>query len=132
MANHGKHREPAGTWANLNAGLPGDILLVLTGWFIAVFGLYMLYEFTSTTTMSGLPHIQMRQLSFVVIARFYLPGLFPMVVLTSLIAARFPVKLWAALLVTAIVIGSIIYAQSAIGPTLIPELTAPGFGPRFR
>lgn len=119
-----------GTWANLDAELPWGILLILVGWFICVFGLYMMYEWTSTTTMSGLPYIQMKQIPFIEFARFYLPGLLPIVVIVSLIVARFPVKLWAALLIIAIVVSSSLYLHTALGETLIPLLTPPGFAPR--
>jgi hypothetical protein len=121
--------EPAGTWAGLDTELPWDILLVLTGWFISVFGLYMMYEWTSTTQMSGIPNVAMNSLHFIVFARFYLPGLLPIVVIVSLIAARFPVKVWAALLAIAVVAGSIMYVQSALGETLIPRLIQPGHIP---
>jgi hypothetical protein len=126
-----KRSNPNGTWANLHADLPWDILLIFTGWFIGVFGLYMMYEWTSTVQMSGLPNIQMRTLSFIVIARFYLPGLLPIVVIVSLIVARLPVKFWAALLVIAVVAGSVLYVHSALGETLIPRLTSPGLPPGF-
>ena len=119
-----------GTWTNLQTELPWDILLVFTGWFICVFGLYLMYEWTSTTTMSGLPFIQMNKQSFIVFARFYLPGLLPIVVIVSLMVARLSVKLWAALLVLTIVVGLVLYTQSALGPTLIPQLISPGFVPR--
>jgi len=112
-----------GTWANLDAELPWGILLILVGWFICVFGLYMMYEWTSTTTMSGLPYIQMKQIPFIEFARFYLPGLLPIVVIVSLIIARFPIKLWSALLVIAIVVSSSLYLHTALGETLIPLLT---------
>ena len=120
----------SGTWASLNAELHWDVLLILIGWFICVFGLYMMYEWTSTTQMSGLPFIQMRQLPFIELARFYLPGLLPIVVIVSLIVARCPVKLWAALLVIAIIVGSAIYLHTALGETIIPRLIVPRFGPR--
>ena len=112
-----------GTWAGLDTELPWGILLILVGWFICVFGLYMMYEWTSTTTMSGLPFIQMKQVPFIEFARFYLPGLLPIVVIVSLIIARFPIKLWAALLVIAIVVSSSVYLHTALGETLIPLLT---------
>lgn len=120
-----RRREPAGTWAGLNTELPWDILLVLTGWFISVFGLYMMYEFTSTAQMTGLPHVQMNTLHFIVFARFYLPGLLPIVVIVSLVAARFPVWLWSALLAIGVAAGSVTYVQSALAETLIPQLITP-------
>jgi hypothetical protein len=111
------------TWSGLDTELPWGMLLILVGWFICVFGLYMMYEWTSTTTMSGLPFIQMKQVPFIEFARFYLPGLLPIVVIVSLIIARFPIKLWVALLVIAITVSSILYLHTALGDTLIPLLT---------
>jgi hypothetical protein len=125
-----KRSEFTGTWATLGAELPWDILVVLIGWFISVFGLYMTYEWTSTAVMSGLPLIQMRQLSFIVFARFYLPGLLPIVVIVSLVLARFPVKVWATLTVVFVVLGSVFYVQSATGETLIPRLIHPWIIPK--
>jgi hypothetical protein len=120
-----KRRDTKGTWAGLKTELPWDVLLVLTGWFISVFGLYMMYEWTSTVQMSGLPHVLMSQQHFIVFARFYLPGLFPLVVIVSLIAARFPVWLYGAVLLAAVVSGSVLYVQSALAETLIPQLILP-------
>lgn len=93
-----KRQGYTGTWVNINAELPWGILLLLIGWFICVFGLYMMYVWTSTTTMSGLPYIQMKQVPFIEFVRFYLPGLLPIVVVVSLVIARFPIKLWTALM----------------------------------
>jgi len=118
-----KNRGFTGTWANLDTELPWDTLLILVGWFICVFGLYMMYEWTSTTTMIGLPYIQMKRVPFIEFARFYLPGLLPIVVIVSLIITRFPIKLWAVLLVIAFVVSSILYLHTALGETLIPLLT---------
>ncbi len=130
-----KRHNPSRTWANLNTELPWDILLVLTGWFISVFGLFMMYEWTSTATMGSLSHIQMREMSFIVISRFYLPGLFPIAVIASLIVARFPFRLWAALMVIAVIAGSTLYVNSALSETLIPLITKyptpPFMPPRF-
>lgn len=128
-----KRREVTGMQADLNNELPWSILLVLTGWFICVFGLYMMYEWTSTVEMSGLPHVKMNTLHFIVFARFYLTGLLPVVVIVSLICARFPVWLWAALLVAYVVAGSVLYVQTVQGETLIPKLIPPDFvPPKFR
>jgi hypothetical protein len=130
IATLSKRGHLTGTWSNLGSELPWDILLMLIGWFICVFGLYMMYEFTSTTHLTSFPSIQMEQLHFIVFARFYLPGLLPIVVIVSLILARLPIKIWAAILLIAIIVGSILYAQSALGETLIPQLNQPRFIPR--
>ncbi|GAG16777.1 unnamed protein product, partial [marine sediment metagenome] len=54
------------------AGLSWNILLVLIGWIICVYPLYMLYEWTSNPVM--------QRFSFITVDRFYLPGLFPGVI----------------------------------------------------
>lgn len=97
-----------------------DILLVLIGWIICVYPLYMLYEWTSN------PSIQ--QLSFITVDRFYLPGLFPVVIFTSLIVARFPKKLAIILLAMYLVVGSALYAQSALTGTRPPGGKPPQWG----
>jgi hypothetical protein len=124
-----RRREPTGTWAGLDTEMPWDILLVLTAWFISVFGLYMMYEWTSTTQMSGIPSVAMKSLHFIVFARFYLPGLLPIAVIVALIAARFPVWLWSVIMIAAVVAGSVMYVQSALAETLIPRLIQPGHIP---
>lgn len=97
-----RSKEKTDQWAEL----PGDILLVLIGWIICVYPLYMLYEWTSDPSMQQLP--------FISAARFYLPGLFPVVIFTSLMVARFPKKLAIILLAMYLALGSALYAQSAL------------------
>jgi|GEM_PF-4207499 len=55
----------------------------------------------------------MEQVPFIEFARFYLPGLLPIVVVVSLVIARFPIKLWIALIIVAIVVGSSTYLHIA-------------------
>jgi hypothetical protein len=89
-------------WSNLSPVLRWDILLLLLGWFAGVFLLYLTYEWTST--IGPRP--------FIVFARFYLPGLFPLVSVSALLLSKFRVKL--ALTITAIllIVGSVFYFQS--------------------
>lgn len=101
------------------AELPWDILLALIGWIICVYPLYMLYEWTARPVMQGV--------SFIIVDRFYLPGLFPIVIFTSLIIARFPKKLAIIILIVYIAMGSALYTQSAlngISPLSKPRSTS--------
>ena len=65
--------------------VPRPVAWLLIGWFVAVYGLYFLYEWTSTP--------QMRNMHYMVLDRFYLPGLFPLAVIAALVLARMPKKL---------------------------------------
>ena len=130
-----KRRGLPGPWADLDIELPWGILLILAGWFIGVFGLYMMYEWTATPYLSGHPYIQMKEFHFMEFARFYLPGLLPVVVVVALVIARMPVKIWAALLVIAIIVGSVLYMNTALGEPVVNLLTqysaVPPMPPRF-
>lgn len=97
---HEKTAVMNGRWSSLRSELPWDILLVLIGWFTCVFFLYLTYEFTSEGN-----------LSFIRFARFYLPGLFPVAVISALVIARLPFKLWIPVLLAAIIACMIIYLQ---------------------
>jgi hypothetical protein len=72
----------SGGWAGLGEELPWDILWLLTGWFIGGFCLYLAYDFTAEYVGS--------HTSFIRFARYYLPGLFPIVIISSLVMDRFP------------------------------------------
>jgi hypothetical protein len=75
----------------------------------------------------------MKQLPFIEFARFYLPGLLPIVVIVSLIITRFPINLWAELLVLAIVVSLSLYLHTALGEpviSLIARFTDPQEIPR--
>lgn len=85
--------------------LPWDMLLVLIGWFICVFPLYMLYEWTAK------PYMQ--NVSLIAVDRFYLPGLFPIAIIASLVITKFPTKLTITTLAICVIMGSVIFAQSA-------------------
>jgi hypothetical protein len=98
-----RRNNPSGNWSSFNSELPWDILLVLIGWFISVFFLYLTYEFTAEYLGESS--------SFIRFARFYLPGLFPVVVISALVIARLPIKLYIPVLIMAVMAGSIIYTQ---------------------
>jgi len=97
------HNHPESRWAGLRQELSWDIILILVGWFISVFFLYLMYEFTAEYLNDGS--------SFIRFARFYLPGLFPIVVICALVISRFRFKLYIPVLILAIIAGSMIYAQ---------------------
>ena len=79
--------------------MPWTVLALLIGWFLAVFGLYFLYTWTSRPPMSDV--------EYVVLDRFYLPGLFPLVAIAALALSRVPRKLALLLMITFVVVGSV-------------------------
>jgi hypothetical protein len=115
-------KKQSNTRSSLNNELPWDILLILIGWFISVFGLYLTYEFTAEYLGDGS--------SFIRFARFYLPGLFPIVVVSSLIITRFPYKLYIPVLLAVIIAGSIIYNQYITDKSSGMGSSSPGNIPR--
>jgi len=100
--------KPAGKWSSLRTELPWDILLVLIGWFLSVYVLYMLYEFTAEFLAGGA--------SFFRYTRYYLPGLFPVAIISALIISRFPLKLSVPIIVAIIIASSVLYTQVALNP----------------
>jgi hypothetical protein len=112
-----------GKWSSLHNEISWDILLILTGWFVSVFFLYLTYEWTADFQGAG---------SFVTFDRFYLPGLFPVAVIGALILARFPNYLYIPVLLILAAFGSILYAQWALNLNILPAwLTNGGRGGRF-
>jgi hypothetical protein len=101
-----------GRWSSLRTELSWDILLILIGWFISVFFLYMMYEFTAEFQSGWNP--------FYSFGRFYLPGLFPVAIICALIIARLPLKFYVPVLVIAVVAGSVLYAQYVQVPSYLP------------
>ena len=97
-------RRRKGAWYNLSAVLRWDILLIIIGWFAAVFFLYITYEWTANQQMATRP--------FIVMARFYLPGLFPLAVISALLLSKVPTKLALGVTAIAMIAGSIIFLQS--------------------
>jgi hypothetical protein len=97
---------PPGLWAGLRTELPWDTLLVLAGWFLSVFALYMMYEFTAEFLKESA--------SFFRYARYYLPGLFPVAVVCALVIARLPRKFSLPLMVLVLASGVFFYLQVAL------------------
>ncbi len=106
-------RRRKGAWYNLSEVLRWDILLIIIGWFAAVFLLYITYEWTANQQMGSRP--------FIVMARFYLPGLFPLVVLSALLISKIPIKFALGMVAVTVIAGSAIYLQS-----LQSQLEGPG------
>jgi hypothetical protein len=107
-----RRRWPEGTWSSLRSELPWDIILVLAGWFICVFGLYLCYEWTAALKDGG---------GFVLFDRFLLPGLFPAVIISALIMARFPYKVLIPVLAILLVYGVLMYLQWNLNLHLLPD-----------
>ena len=97
-----KRVNPYGKWGSLNGEMPGDILWVLIGWFVCVFGLYWGYEWTAGIVKGG---------GMVIFDRFLLPGLFPIVIVCALVLARFPYKALVPALAVLIAYGAMFYLQ---------------------
>jgi hypothetical protein len=103
-----KKGEPTGKWSSLRKELPWDILLVLIGWFLSVYVLYMMYEFTA----EYLPGTS----SFFRFSRYYLPGLFPVTITSAFVISRLPQKLTVPIVIAIIVASSVLYTQVALNP----------------
>jgi hypothetical protein len=104
--------KPEGHWSSLRSELPWDSLLVLIAWFIAVFGLYLGYEWTANIQKGG---------GFVIFDRFLLPGLFPVVVVCALIMARFPYKVLIPVLTIFTVFSILLYLQWVLNLHVLPD-----------
>jgi hypothetical protein len=100
------HKTPAGRWAGLEKEMPWDTLVVLMGWFLSVYVLYYLYEFTAEFLPQGT--------SFFRYARYYLPGLFPIALVSALVLTRLPQKLVIPIMSLVIVSGIVLYFQVAM------------------
>ncbi|MBN1160477.1 MAG: hypothetical protein JXA17_00800, partial [Dehalococcoidales bacterium] len=108
-----KRNQPEGKWSSLRSELSWDILLVLVGWFVCVFFLYLTYEWTAGLKMGG---------GFVIFDRFLLPGLFPVVIICALIIARFPLKVLIPVMAILIIYGALLYAQWALDLHILPDV----------
>jgi hypothetical protein len=106
-----RKRHTAGTWSSLRSELPWDLILMLTGWFISVFGLYLCYEWTAGIIKGG---------GFVVFDRFLLPGLFPAVIISALIMARFPYPVLIPVLALLLIYGILMYLQWDLNLSILP------------
>jgi hypothetical protein len=103
-----KRGEAGGKWSSLRDELPWDKLLVLIGWFLSVYVLYMMYEFTAEYLTGNS--------SFFRYARYYLPGLFPVAIVCSLVISRLPKKVIIPVMVAVIAAGVVLYFQVALNP----------------
>jgi hypothetical protein len=99
---------PPGLWAGLREELPWGTLLVLAGWFLSVFMLYMMYEFTAEFLKNGASYFRY--------ARYYLPGLFPLAMVCALVITRLPRKFSLPLMVIVLAAGVFFYLQVALNP----------------
>ena len=96
----------------INPKLNWDIVLLLLGWFAGGFLLYIMYEWTANTQMGGRP--------FIVFARFYFPGLFPIAVFSSMFLSKLRAQIALAVAAALVIAGSIIYVQSIHNPREFP------------
>jgi hypothetical protein len=103
-----KQSSPPGLWAGLRTELPWDNLLLLIGWFLSVYALYMMYEFTAEFLTTGA--------SFFRYSRYYLPGLFPVAMVSSLVVARLRLKYIIPIMLVIIAAGIALYFQVALNP----------------
>ncbi|MHB8104394.1 MAG: hypothetical protein ACYDG5_02520 [Dehalococcoidales bacterium] len=106
-----KWRQLGEKWASIKSELSWGILLVLMGWFVSVFVLYLGYEWTAGLQDGG---------GFVLLNRFLLPGLFPVVIVCAFIMSRFPWKVLIPVMVIIVVYGCLLYAQWALDLHILP------------
>jgi hypothetical protein len=99
-------------WPGLRTEMPWDVFLVLIGWFVCVFFLYLTYEWTAGLQEGG---------GFVIFDRFCLPGLFPMAVVAALVMARFPHRILMPVMAILVVFGALLYVQWAMGLHILPD-----------
>ncbi len=107
-----KWRWGSGKLSSLRNEMPWNIYLVMIGWFLSVFLLYLMYEWTAGLKLGG---------GFVLFNRFYLPMLFPIVVICAIIMARFPYKILIPVMAIFVVWGSLMYAQWALNLHILPD-----------
>ena len=103
-----KKDQPNGYWSSLRDELPWDKILVLIGWFLSVYVLYMMYEFTAEYLTEAT--------SFFRYARYYLPGLFPVAIVSALVVARLPKKFSIPLVAVIVISSAVLYFQVALNP----------------
>jgi hypothetical protein len=84
--------------------LNGNIFWLLVGWLIAVFGLYMMYEWTAN---------QGGDRPFITVTRFYLPALLPLVILAALLSEKLSNRLLMVIMVVLILVGGALFIQSS-------------------
>jgi hypothetical protein len=100
-----------GAWSSLRTEVSWGLFLVLTGWFLSVFLLYLAYEWTAGLKMGG---------GFVLLNRFLLPGLFPVVIVAALVLDRLPPWAWASLVALLLAFGILLYLQWALDLHVLP------------
>jgi hypothetical protein len=76
---------------------------MLIGWFVTGFCLYLAYDFTAEYPGS--------HSSFVRFALYYLPGLFPIALVSALVMDRWPRRVFVPVLGVLIIAGIVIYAS---------------------
>ncbi|MHB8104586.1 MAG: hypothetical protein ACYDG5_03490 [Dehalococcoidales bacterium] len=103
-----RKKQAPGKWSSLRDEVPWDRLLVIIGWFLSVYVLYMMYEFTAEY-LTGAS-------SFFRYARYYLPGLFPVAIVSALVLGRLPKKYIVPIMVAVIAAGIFLYFQVALNP----------------
>ena len=89
-------------WPRLSLG----ITILLAAWFAAVFGLYMMYEWTAN---------QRPDMPFIIVTRFYLPALLPEVIMAVFCLSRLPNKLVICLMAASLTIGVVFFVQASQG-----------------
>ena len=90
-------------WPELTPG----IWMLMLGWVIAVFGLYVMYQWTANQG-TGRP--------FITVTRFYLPALFPLAMFAALLLRKIPGKLAVFSIAVAVISGGLLFAQSSTTP----------------
>lgn len=95
-----RHHECHPIWP----GLSLDLTLLLISWFVAIFGLYIMYEWTAN---------QRADVPFIIVTRFYLPALLPMAVMAIFFLSKLPSKLIVCLIAIALFAGVFFFVQSS-------------------
>ena len=92
--------------------LSWETMLLLGGWILAVFGLYLNFEFTANSRVGGM--------SFIIMARYYLPAVLPLTICAVLLLTRVPRKLAVSVTLLAFAWGVIFFSQSALSFPVVP------------
>ena len=84
--------------------IPAHIFHLLWVWALVIFGLFAMYDWTSFQDGAKFP--------FPLLTRFYLPALFPLVIVAALMIRRLSTKYWAGILVALSGLGLLFYVQA--------------------
>ena len=106
-----KWRQLGEKWSSIRLEISWGVLWIIIGWFVSVFVLYLGYEWTAGLKDGG---------GFVLLNRFLLPGLFPIVIVCALFMARFPWKVLIPVMAVFMVYGGMMYAQWALNLHILP------------